>query len=721
MHRVALLIAIGACVQSQETICDDGSVCPSALRCDLVHHTCVTAEQLTACNGLADGDDCPLVTGTGVCNANVCLEQVCGDGLVTGAEECDGDTAALCTSLGYYDPVPLTCSARCTFDVAQCTGTCGDGVINGPAGTEVCDGAPPTSTCLELGFDRGPLSCNAFCAPQLASCRRMGFAPRTTISDETITGIYRASPTHTFYTTYSSVIEDGPNGVRIRDTSAMFGVYGFGPTDVYAVGTGGTIDHFDGTTWTTVREGAILDQYNAIWGSSPTDLYVVGDDDEIRRGSGTTWTIFDTAGSGTWYAITGWGTTLVVAGDTGRIRRFVNGTPQNETTTDCFPSPGTADAFYGVWGTSPSDIFAVGTGGTICHYDGTGWSKQLSGTLDDLRAVWGRASNDVFAVGNSGVVLHHDGVGWRRLDIDSVASFHAIGASGADVQIAGLLGEVYDYNGSGLSTVSAPSVLDKHAAAPSPGNEYIVRNDRVYRWRDGAWTSVLQTSPYIGALWVSASGVAHAYANTDLYRSDGLTWAPPVITNYAPAGLVGADESDLYGFRTAVPSTVGRYNGSTWTTIATTPTQLVDIAWAGGTAFVVGNDSNLPRVLVCTGSTCVESALPGTRRVNGVYAASPTDAFTVGAGGEIFHFDGTTWTAMSSGIASGLLDIAGTSGSDVFAVGGAGVVLHYDGATWSRIRIPLPQTFTTVAVREDLVVIGGATATQYSIVRDNTW
>jgi hypothetical protein len=40
---------------------------------------------------------------------------------------------------------------------------------------------------------------------------------------------------------------------------------------------------------------------------------------------------------------------------------------------------------------------------------------------------------------------------------------------------------------------------------------------------------------------------------------------------------------------------------------------------------------------------------------------------------------------MSSGTIQNLYDIWGSSGSDVFVVGQAGTILHYDGSTWSPI------------------------------------
>ena len=55
--------------------------------------------------------------------------------------------------------------------------------------------------------------------------------------------------------------------------------------------------------------------------------------------------------------------------------------------------------FNGVWGSSNSDVFAVGDGGTILHYDGSTWTTMNSGTNYSLTGVWGSTSSDVFAVG----------------------------------------------------------------------------------------------------------------------------------------------------------------------------------------------------------------------------------------------------------------------------------------------------------------------------------
>jgi hypothetical protein len=81
-----------------------------------------------------------------------------------------------------------------------------------------------------------------------------------------------------------------------------------------------------------------------------------------------------------------------------------------------------------VWGSSGSDVYAVGYDGssykgTILHYDGSAWSTMSSGTDNSLYAVWGSSGADpgppdVYAVGRGwddyrledyGTILHYSG------------------------------------------------------------------------------------------------------------------------------------------------------------------------------------------------------------------------------------------------------------------------------------------------------------------------
>ena len=59
----------------------------------------------------------------------------------------------------------------------------------------------------------------------------------------------------------------------------------------------------------------------------------------------------------------------------------------------------------GVWGTSPSDAWAVGYGDPILHWNGSAWSPSRSGTSVELSGVWGSGPSDVWVAG-AGAILH---------------------------------------------------------------------------------------------------------------------------------------------------------------------------------------------------------------------------------------------------------------------------------------------------------------------------
>ncbi len=52
-----------------------------------------------------------------------------------------------------------------------------------------------------------------------------------------------------------------------------------------------------------------------------------------------------------------------------------------------------------VWGSSGSNVFAVGDSGAILHYDGVSWSAMSSGTTNSLLGVWGSSGSDVLLGG----------------------------------------------------------------------------------------------------------------------------------------------------------------------------------------------------------------------------------------------------------------------------------------------------------------------------------
>jgi len=117
----------------------------------------------SAC-ALEEGFDCTTTNPT-VCTPN------CGDGLIVGAETCDGALLGgrTCQSEGFYGG-ELVCGADCRLDTAGCAERCGDGVLQ--AAHEACDGAAlGGQTCATRGFYQGTLRCASDCTFDTGDCR----------------------------------------------------------------------------------------------------------------------------------------------------------------------------------------------------------------------------------------------------------------------------------------------------------------------------------------------------------------------------------------------------------------------------------------------------------------------------------------------------------------------------------------------------------------------
>lgn len=161
---------------------------------------------------------------------------------------------------------------------------------------------------------------------------------------------------------------------------------------------------------------------NGIWGASADDVWLVGDNSGsvpwqlgwtahgVRDSGGQlVWSDVDSQAGVVLHAV--WGSSasdVWAVGDTGVIRHIGAGASQWEVS----PSP-TGEVLHAVWGSSASDVWAVGDSGTILHWDGAIWKPsvaafELNRTRPHLYGIWGSGPNDVWIVGD-GVALHFAG------------------------------------------------------------------------------------------------------------------------------------------------------------------------------------------------------------------------------------------------------------------------------------------------------------------------
>ncbi len=80
-------------------------------------------------------------------------------------------------------------------------------------------------------------------------------------------------------------------------------------------------------------------------------------------------------------------------------------------------APPEGETLLAIWGHDAQNIFAVGENGVRYHYYYGGWTRTQFSRGRDHYAVWGTSPNDVYAVGTTrgdarGFIIHFDGTAW---------------------------------------------------------------------------------------------------------------------------------------------------------------------------------------------------------------------------------------------------------------------------------------------------------------------
>jgi len=295
----------------------------------------------------------------------------------------------------------------------------------------------------------------------------------------------------------------------------LFAVTAISASDAWAVGDvynqalgdqQTQIQHWDGTRWQIVSSPSVRNAYNhliGVSGTSSNDVWAVGYTIDDRSAAwrtlllhwdGSQWSIIQSAKLGT--SFSAFTRVLALAADDVWAIGY-NGTSINfHTLAEHWdgqswnvvptPAPGTYDALYGLGGSGPTDLWAVGyykTGNEIyqsltLHWDGITWSEVESPNTTDynwFNGVTATGPNDVWAVGYE----YEDGGN----------------------AIARPL--IQRWNGSGWSVIANPLVPDGHytnlsdaawisstdvVAAGTSTDERDNYNPLIEQWDGTAWT-----------------------------------------------------------------------------------------------------------------------------------------------------------------------------------------------------------------------------------------
>ncbi|AKU93853.1 hypothetical protein AKJ09_00517 [Labilithrix luteola] len=299
---------------------------------------------------------------------------------------------------------------------------------------------------------------------------------------------------------------------------------------------------------------------------------------------------------------------------------------------------------FAVRGSSKNDVWTVGAGGTILHYDGSTWSPVPIERRESLYSLWVTSPNDVWFIGSG------------------TAIWHGTGPLGTDFTFAGAaIRPTPSYN--------APFP----AAWMSPDQTILMVGGGTF-WQPGAtvpgsiWAlSGMSTKP----TWTSAGNTVMMDAfwsnGTDLWRVGPKALAQRSLGfwSLAPTAMRNAAWQQLDP-QTSVELTsiIGFSDGNVWTV----GKQGTVRRYSGGP---------IPRFDIVPVPTDVD--------LSGIWGTSSNDLWVVGDRATILHWDGQRWTHAPTFVPGhSLPDLHGVwgSGGDVWAVG-AGAILRLQHPTQS--------------------------------------
>ncbi len=181
------------------------------------------------------------------------------------------------------------------------------------------------------------------------------------------------------------------------------------------------------------------------------------------------------------------------------------------------------------------------------------WQSMESGTTIDLNSVWGSSSTDVYAVGDSGIVLHYNGVEWSRVDVNSTNKIYDIWGSSSDNIF--IIGQTLFKQFDGTTWADFPEEIVGLKITGCSESEFIISSSDAIAYKDGDWDTLTSSSGR--EIWCNCNMIHPVLSQTkgqivigwerSIKFWNGAEWATlgirPINTVY---GIWGTNLSNVY-------------------------------------------------------------------------------------------------------------------------------------------------------------------------------
>lgn len=227
-----------------------------------------------------------------------------------------------------------------------------------------------------------------------------------------IDAIWGESATSIAFGGWQGVLHYDGTSFRPRlDSHSVNGLWGSPGAALHAAGPWGVIHREEGGTFT--QQAGAGEAFDDVWAQSATEVYLVSSGKLLRwDGSAlTTARNFDDFPQRICGHANG---ALVVLGSQRTHRR--------DATTGEWKERATAMPLNGLWCSPTSEhAVAVGWSGSVERFDTTQWYSEGTGSAEHLEAVWGSSPTNILAVGRGAQIARYDGSAWTLLQNTGVS------------------------------------------------------------------------------------------------------------------------------------------------------------------------------------------------------------------------------------------------------------------------------------------------------------
>lgn len=296
-------------------------------------------------------------------------------------------------------------------------------------------------------------------------------------------------------------------------------------------------------TWSLVGS-ALPEALLSVGGTAADDVWVVGSDKgsgpAVLHFDGADWKAVPTGTRGSlWWVHAFAGGPVFFAGANATVLRY------DGTTFTRMPTPGVARyTIFGVWGRTPTDLWAVGSiagrNGFVWHSDGTTWTEvelpdvpelpaSATGTTGDIPGlfkVWGDDDGNVWVVGGRGLILKKQGTGpFEVIPTTTQETLFTISGHGGETAIVGGGAKAVLLDGEALDPVEVDDVILLQGVAFGPDGTCYASGERgtIYEKTGRGWSHI-DTGLEAGyeslhSMWVDPDGGVWAVGGNVLSAS----------------------------------------------------------------------------------------------------------------------------------------------------------------------------------------------------------